>query len=180
MQILQKICCSDGRYYSKQETISKIGFMSYFYVLKHYFYISKQFPVCYIHKIEPNEKFVYLKFLLMDLKEIKINFKKAENSQSNIILPPGKYDLKYSISQSVVSNSDEYILSEGDRFIIFKFSWTDDDDDVQSNLSDQYNSNSNLKQKKVFKYFKFIMSVEYPRTEPVDIDYEMEIKFRIR
>ena len=144
MQILQKICCADGRYHPKQKTIPKVGIMSYFYV-KYYFKVRKQFPVCYINKVDPVEKAVYLKFYLMDLKEIKINFKKIENSQTNFIIPTGKYELKYITNESNMNKKDDFILSEGDKFLILKFTWTDDDDQIS--ISDQHDSISINKNK---------------------------------
>lgn len=112
--------------------------------------------------------------MLLDLKEIKIAFKQAEDSQLKLELPVNRYDLKYSLTQTVTTISDNYVLSEGDRFIIFKICWEDENDYD----SPEINPNSlPSKNKGTTLLFRFILNVEYPRTEPVEIDYKMEIKF---
>jgi hypothetical protein len=116
----------------------------------------------------------------MDLKEIKINFKNHEKSEKNFIIPNGKYELKYITNDSNMNKKDDFILNEGDKFIILKFSWTDDDDINSDNQAYNSNSISTNKNKKIFKILNFIMCVEYLRTEPINIEYEMEIKFRIK
>jgi hypothetical protein len=151
--------------------------MSYFHVNIIVLY-RKQFPVCYIYKIEPKEKIIYLKFLLLDLKEIKIAFKEAHDSNLKLELPPGRYDLKYTITQTITPISDNYILSEGDRYIIFKFCWIEDEY-YSNDTNSQYSSNNFITNKKQYRIMRFILNVEYPRTEPVEIDYKMEIKFRL-
>lgn len=117
----------------------------------------------------------------MDLKEIKIAFKEADDSPISLNIPKGRYDLKYSLTQSGPPILDNYILSEGDRFIIFKFSWNQSEEfqkDVDSlNLNPDNISKTTPKKRQIF--FRFILNVEYPRTEPVEIDYKMEIKFTI-
>lgn len=141
----------------------------------------------------------------MDLKEIKINFKKIgdnakldsqsdteknkeknkekEKNFSNFLLPTGKYELKYITNDSNKNPKDEFILNEGDKFIILKFTWTDEDEVNNENEQNQniQSSISNMqKGKKIFKNLRFIIGVEYLRTEPIDIEYEMEVKFRIK
>ena len=113
----------------------------------------------------------------MDLKEIKINFKKVENSKTNFNMPTGKYELKYITNENNMNKKDDFILSEGDKFLILKFDWTDDEGN--KDIMDEIASMTNTKSKKMFKILKFIIGVEYLRTEPIDIEYEMEIKFRI-
>lgn len=140
------------------------------------YYYRKQFPVCNIYKIEPKQKIIYLKFVLLDLKEIKIAFKQAEDSQLKLDLPVSRYDLKYSLTQTVTTISDNYVLSEGDRFIIFKICWEDENEydspEITPNSLPPKNKGTSL-------VFRFILNVEYPRTEPVEIDYKMEIKFKV-
>ncbi len=132
--------------------------------------------MCNIYKIEPKQKIIYLKFILLDLKEIKIAFKQANDSQLKIDLPPNKYDLKYSLTQAVTTTSDNYVLSEGDRFIIFKFCWEDENEYDSQEITP---NSIPMKNKGISLVFRFILNVEYPRTEPVEIDYKMEIKFKL-
>jgi len=139
-------------------------------------FFRKQFPVCYIYKIEPKQKIIYLKFVIIDLKEIKIAFKQAEDSQLKLDLPINRYELKYSLSQTVATISDNYVLNEGDRFIIFKICWEDENEYDSPEINP---NNLPAKNKGTPLIFRFILNVEYPRTEPVEIDYKMEIKFKI-
>lgn len=112
------------------------------------------------------------------MKEIKLQFNISNYSPNDFELPNGKYDLKYSIIQSTGNKFDKFFVSEGDRFIILKFYWKKDDpiisDDILANPI-----NNIIKPKKAYKIFRFNLKIEYPRTEQVEIEYEMEIKFKI-
>lgn len=118
---------------------------------------------------------------MVDFKEIKVSFKESNDSPLIIDLPNGKYEITDSFSNTNNQISDNFILNQGDRFTIFKFCWKEKEEEsfISVDIDDE-KTNEILKKEQIKSYFfRFYLVAEYTRTETMQIEYKMEIKFRL-
>lgn len=122
-----------------------------------------QFPFCFIHKIDPSNNTLLLKFQLCDYKETKISFEECESSPHKVLLPPGNYTV--SEGNETIG---EYVTGKSDKWIILNFKW-------ETNPSFK----EMLQDKENFIILRFRIHAEYVRlVEESKLSYVTEIKFK--
>jgi hypothetical protein len=123
-----------------------------------------QLPYCYIFRIDSSTCTILLKFVIFEFKETKISFEECLDSPYKVNLPTGVYELSEIMGNNldVKSYQKEFIFSKTDRCIILNFRW--------ENISDIFENT---------KKIRFKIKAEYIRLEAKNIEYLMEIKFKI-
>lgn len=118
-----KRCKSCNKFIVQVEDYSKK--LSQKFELCHLF--INQLPYCTISKNDFKYKILYLKFVIFDYKEAKISFSESENSEYEMTIPDGKYEVSDTslgeTGEYMFNNTDPYIISKSDRCIVLKFSW---------------------------------------------------------
>lgn len=103
-----------------------------------------------------------LKFIIFDFKEAKLTFKPSNNfSRVQVDLPQGEYDVSEILGEeeSIPKTHDEYLITQSERCVVLKFSWSTDENEPTSLV-----------------ILNFKVCAEYTRLDTKKIEYELEIK----
>jgi hypothetical protein len=105
---------------------------------------------------------ILLKFMMFDFKESKIFFEECQDSPIFVNIPKGVFEISDS-SAGLKDSDNEYVHSRSDRCIVIRFF-------VDSKLVLKANNSYSI---------KFRLKAEYLRLEIKQLDYIVEVKFKI-
>jgi hypothetical protein len=97
------------------------------------------------------------------------------DSPVKVILPVGEYE----ISGGSESESNEYIYSKSDRWIVLNFKWEELSGGLENTNTTAINSSIDRTDKIKFIKLRFRIKAEYVRLETKKMEYITEIKFKI-